>query len=107
MRTVPFLGTAIIDIHIPWSRSLKDRRQVLRSVVDHLRHHWNVSVADLSPDGAWHRGCVAVCCVGDSAPTVREKLDALASYFSHREEEGDFLILERRFEVMGYDEFSH
>ena len=48
MKTVPFFGTGIVEVNVPWSRSLKDRRQVLRSLVDHLRHHWNVSVVDLT-----------------------------------------------------------
>ena len=106
MKTVPFFGTGIVEVNVPWYRSLKDRRQVLRSLVDHLRHHWNVSVVDLSPEDSWHRGTLAVCCVGNSFTAVREKLDALASYFAHREEEGEFHIMEQRFEVMGYDEFS-
>ncbi|HOU32307.1 MAG TPA: DUF503 domain-containing protein [Synergistaceae bacterium] len=106
MRAVPFFGAGVVEVDVFWSRSLKDRRQVMRSLVDHLRHHWNVSVAELSPEDSWRHGSVAICCAGNSLVAVREKLDALGSYFTHREEEGDFYIMSQRFEVVGYDELS-
>ena len=36
-----------IELEIPHAQSLKDRRQVVRSLKDKLRHGFNISVAEL------------------------------------------------------------
>lgn len=41
------VATLTLSLHIEHSRSLKDRRQVLRSLKDRIRHGFNVSVAEL------------------------------------------------------------
>jgi len=55
------IGLLTLEIHLPQSRSLKDKRQVLRSVKERLRSRHNVAVSEL-PDGAdvWQRASVAV-----------------------------------------------
>ncbi len=41
------VGLCIIHIHLPGAQSLKDKRQVLRSLKDRLRGQFNVSVAEV------------------------------------------------------------
>jgi hypothetical protein len=58
------IGLLTLEIHLPQSRSLKDKRQVLRSVKERLRSRHNVAVSELE-DGAdlWQRAHVAVVSV--------------------------------------------
>ncbi len=44
-----------LEIRIEGAHSLKDKRQVVRSVKDGLRAHFNVAVAELDPSDAWQR----------------------------------------------------
>ncbi len=58
------IGFLTLEIHIPDARSLKDKRQVLRSLKDRLRGHFNVAVAELDHQDTWQRsliGVVTVC----------------------------------------------
>lgn len=68
------IGLLTVELHLPQSRSLKDKRQVLRSVKDRLRAHHNVAVCELE-EGAdlWQRAGVAVVTLG----ARRDPLDAL------------------------------
>ncbi|MHB8754136.1 MAG: DUF503 domain-containing protein [Candidatus Acidiferrales bacterium] len=59
------IGLVTLEIHIPDARSLKDKRQVLRSLKDRLRGHFNVAVAELDYQDLWQRSVVGV--VGISA----------------------------------------
>ncbi|HLJ41940.1 MAG TPA: DUF503 domain-containing protein [Candidatus Acidoferrales bacterium] len=59
------IGLVTLEIHIPDARSLKDKRQVLRSLKDRLRGHFNVAVAELDHQDLWQRSVVGV--VGISA----------------------------------------
>jgi uncharacterized protein len=73
------IGLLTLEIHIPDSRSLKDKRQVLRSLKDRLRSHFNVAVAELDHADTWQRAQVGVVSLSnDSAhleQSLREVLD--------------------------------
>jgi uncharacterized protein YlxP (DUF503 family) len=62
-----------LELHIEAAQSLKDKRQVLRSLKDRLRGSFNVSVAELEPSPIWNRVTVGVVSISDS----RDYLDGL------------------------------
>jgi uncharacterized protein YlxP (DUF503 family) len=62
-----------LELHIEAAQSLKDKRQVVRSLKDRLRAHFNVAVAELDPSGLWNRATLGVVSISDS----RDYLDGL------------------------------
>ena len=62
-----------LELSIEAAHSLKDKRQVVRSMKDRLRASFNVSVAELDPSGLWNRATIGVVSVSDS----RDYLDGL------------------------------
>jgi uncharacterized protein YlxP (DUF503 family) len=62
------IGSIIWQLHLDGCHSLKDKRHVLRSLKDRLRHQFNVSVAETDFQDTWQRAEIAVCVVsGDKA----------------------------------------
>jgi uncharacterized protein len=55
-----------LELRIENSHSLKDRRQVLRSLKDRLRNSFNVSVAELDPTDLWQSATVGVVAISHS-----------------------------------------
>ncbi len=55
-----------LDLHIEAAQSLKDRRQVVRSMKDRLRTGFNVSVAELDAAELWNRATIGVVSVSPS-----------------------------------------
>ncbi len=49
-----------LELHIEAAQSLKDKRQVVRSLKDRLRASFNVSVAELEASGLWNRATIGV-----------------------------------------------
>jgi uncharacterized protein len=68
------VGLLTLDIHIPDAQSLKDKRQVLRSLKDKLRREFNVAVAELDHHDAWQRSIVGVVTLSNEEKHVRESL---------------------------------
>lgn len=70
-----------VEISIPHAQSLKDRRQVLRSLKDKLRHGFNVSVAEMDDAGLWNRATLGLVAISSSSAyltgQMRELDDAL------------------------------
>ena len=62
-----------LELRIEAAQSLKDKRQVVRSVKDRLRAHFNVAVAELNPSSLWNHGTLGIVSISDS----RDYLDGL------------------------------
>jgi len=65
-----------IELRIEGAHSLKDKRQVVRSLKDRLRARFNVAVAELDPDHAWQRATIGVVSISSS----RDYLDGLMKH---------------------------
>jgi uncharacterized protein YlxP (DUF503 family) len=55
-----------LELSIPHSHSLKERRQVVRSLKDKLRQSFNISVAELDEGVTWQSATVGVAAVSSS-----------------------------------------
>lgn len=73
------IGLLTLEIHVPDARSLKDKRQVLRSLKDKLRAHFNVAVAELAHQDTWQRSRVGVVSISGDARHLEESLAAIAA----------------------------
>ncbi len=69
------IGLLTLEIHIPDARSLKDKRQVLRSLKDRLRGRFNVAVAELDHQDTWQRSQIGMVSLSND----EAHLDAIAS----------------------------
>ena len=77
------VGTIDAELLIPGSASLKDKRRVLRSLLDRIRARFNVSTAELDFHDKWQRtriGIAFVCArpgdVGRIAEALKDMLYA-------------------------------
>ena len=73
------VGLLTLEIYIPDSHSLKDKRQVLRSLKERLRARFNVAVAELDGQDTWQRAQVGVVTLSNSAAHVEQSLQAVFS----------------------------
>ncbi|HEX6908523.1 MAG TPA: DUF503 domain-containing protein [Terriglobales bacterium] len=62
-----------LELRIEGAHSLKDKRQVLRSLKDRVRTQFNVAVAELDHTDLWQRATLGVVSISDS----RDYLDGL------------------------------
>jgi len=86
------IGLVTLEIHIPDARSLKDKRQVLRSLKDRLRAHFNVAVAELDHQDLWQRALVGVVSISADDGHLTESMQA---------------ALEESERILGRDLISH
>jgi uncharacterized protein len=73
------IGLLTLEIHIPDAQSLKDKRQVLRSLKDRLRAHYNVAIAELEHQELWQRAKVGVVSISADGKYLEESLTAVAA----------------------------
>jgi uncharacterized protein YlxP (DUF503 family) len=68
------VGLLTLELHIPDAQSLKDKRQVLRSLKDRLRAKFNVAVAELDYQDTWQRSVVGIVTLSNEEQHVQESL---------------------------------
>jgi hypothetical protein len=73
------VGLLTLEIHIEDAQSLKDKRQVLRSLKDRLRAHFNVAVAELAFQDTWQRSRVGIVTISGDAKHLEESLGTIAA----------------------------
>jgi len=72
------IGKLTLELSIPHAQSLKDRRQVVRSLKDKLRHTFNLSIAEMN-EGAtlWNQATLAVAVISSSTQSVAQHLESI------------------------------
>lgn len=60
------LAQLTLELGIEHAQSLKDRRQVMRSLKDKLRNGFNVSVAELDEAVVWNRATIGIAAINSS-----------------------------------------
>jgi uncharacterized protein YlxP (DUF503 family) len=63
------------ELHIPASRSLKEKRAVLRPIVEGLRHRFQISVAEVDYQDKWQRALIGMAVVSDSYSHAVDVID--------------------------------
>ena len=69
------VGVLRLTLVIAGARSLKDKRQALRKIVDRARARYNVSIAEVGENDSWQRAVVGVTVVANDRSFVNEVLD--------------------------------
>lgn len=82
------VGVCKIALRLPENLSLKDKRQVLKSIVARVRNKFNVSVAEVDNHDRWQMATVGVCLVSNDSRYTNEVLSKVADF-----------IINSRFEV--------
>ena len=74
------VGVLQVDMHLPLSHSLKDKRSVLKSLKDQLRGRFNVAVAELDCDEKWQRATLGISTLGDDRPKIQGLLGQVTEW---------------------------
>jgi uncharacterized protein YlxP (DUF503 family) len=60
---MPSIGVLTLELRLEDAHSLKEKRHVVQSLKDRLRHKFNVAVAEIAHQDIWQRATVAAVTV--------------------------------------------
>ncbi len=69
------VGLCTVELFLPESQSLKDKRQVLLSLKDRLREKFNLSVAEVDEQDLWQKAVLGLACVANDGRYVNQVCD--------------------------------
>lgn len=90
------VGRAELDLLLPAGHSLKDKRQILRSLLERLRHRFNIAAAEIGAQDKLNRAEIGLACVSGDAGHARRVIEEAVRFV---ENDGRCEIAGRRIEV--------
>ncbi|MDI3316439.1 MAG: DUF503 domain-containing protein [Bacillota bacterium] len=77
---MPPVAVARVRINLPASRSLKEKRAVLRALLDRMRRRFNVSAAEVGAQDAHHLAEIGIAVVSGEPSVARRVLDEVIQF---------------------------
>ena len=81
------IGVCRIELDLPASHSLKDKRKVVRSIVDRVRSRFNVAIAEVDNTGRWNTATLGITCVSNDGRHANEMLSKVVQFIEGCREE--------------------
>jgi len=69
------IGVCKLDLRIPENHSLKEKRHVLRKLVDRVKARFNVAISEVGDNDLWQRAQMGFCTVGNDRRHINSSLD--------------------------------
>jgi uncharacterized protein YlxP (DUF503 family) len=94
------VGVSQITLHLPGSHSLKDKRQVVKSLITRIRNQFEVAIAEVDAQDRWQIARLGVCCVSNSSQHADEVLGHVRRYIE--ETRPDIIITGTEVEIINW-----
>lgn len=75
-----FVGAVRFDLRLPQVHSLKEKRAVIRPILDGARNRYRVASAEVGAQNVWQRAVLGMSTVGASPGHVEEVLDEVERF---------------------------
>lgn len=83
------VGTIEVHLRLDGCRSLKEKRQALRPLIERLRRELRASVAEVGDQDLWNVATLGVAVVGSSSVVVQSTIERALALF---DEEPDVVV---------------
>ncbi|HHX24345.1 MAG: DUF503 domain-containing protein [Tepidanaerobacteraceae bacterium] len=84
-----FVGILTVDISLGDIFSLKEKRQIVKSIIGRIRNRYNVSIAEVDKLDFKRQAVIGITCVSNSAQLVDRQLNLIIDFL---EADGRFAV---------------
>lgn len=88
-----FVGILQVEIFIPCSCSLKDKRKVINSLKDKIKSKFNVSIAEVDYHDKWQRTIIGLSMVNHKRGEIEIICQKIMEIFL---ENGDLMVINKK-----------
>ncbi|MEK7777732.1 MAG: DUF503 domain-containing protein [Chloroflexota bacterium] len=92
------IGVCLIDLELPASHSLKDKRKALRSIVERVQSRFNVAIAEVDHNDSWQVATLGIACISNDSRHANEMLSRVIQYIQGCRE--DAVMADYRIEML-------
>jgi uncharacterized protein YlxP (DUF503 family) len=90
------VGVLHVECSLPGTQSIKDKRRIVRSLLDRLHNRFHVAAAEVNHQDSWRRAGLAVAYISTDARHADEVLSHVAAEI---ERHGELVLLHYSIEM--------
>ena len=94
-----FVGAGIIKINIPYSRTLKDKRKVIKSIINSIQSRYNISISEVASQDNTSVGEIGFSMVSSDKNYINSLFDKILNFIN---ENYDIVVINEDYEIMKY-----
>ncbi len=74
------VGICSIELVMFENHSLKEKRHLIKSIIDKIKHRYNVSIAEVGEQDKWQKAEIGIACVSNDRKHVDGVLQKIINY---------------------------
>jgi hypothetical protein len=78
------IGSCTITLYLPAVHSLKEKRQIVKSLIARVRNEFNVSIAEVGSQDVWQQAILGIVCVSSSQKYAHGQLQSVVNFIEQR-----------------------
>lgn len=90
------VGIVVAELHLPSAHSLKDKRRVIKGMIDRVHQRHRVSISETDHNDLHQRAQICVAAVGRSDRDIENRMESLRDSF----EVGDAYVTDWNLEIV-------
>jgi uncharacterized protein YlxP (DUF503 family) len=94
------IGACVVTLHLEASGSLKDKRQVVRSLQERLRRQFNVAVAEVEEQDTWQTAVLGLVVVSNEAGHAARQIDRIVDAIEQTRLDAE--VVDRQIEILPF-----
>ncbi|MBF0165384.1 MAG: DUF503 domain-containing protein [Magnetococcales bacterium] len=91
------VGILEVRLELPGVRSLKEKRGIVKSLLERIRHRFEVACAEVDELDRWDGAGLGFAAVGNETGTVQSRLQKVANFI---EDDGETVMVDYRLEIV-------
>ena len=80
------IGTCTVTLRISWASSLKEKRMVIKSLMDRMKNKFNISVAEVEEQDNHRIAVIGFVCVTNETSHANSIIDNVVNYIEDNTE---------------------
>ncbi len=92
-----FVGVLTVELFLGEAHSLKEKRRVLKSVIDRIKTRFNVSVAEVGEQDVWQRSTLGISMISNECAHVHKVFNAVVKFI---EAQGTLVITDYQIQLL-------
>ncbi|MCG8501041.1 MAG: DUF503 domain-containing protein [Firmicutes bacterium] len=91
------IGSCTIHLSIGGAFSLKEKRHVIKSIINRIRARFNVSIAEVDAQDKWQYAVLGICCVSNDSSHANSMITKVINFI---ENDGRVVMMDYSTEII-------
>lgn len=79
------ISSLVVECHLPHCRSLKDKRMIIKSIIDKLKNQFNISIVEVDYNDLLQRSKLGIAMVGRNYKELEIKANKIKDFLYNKD----------------------